>query len=367
MEVKIYTPGHGVYTDTLIMYGIVSSLVERGVKNCVINGIAGSYEISIKDDITINDIAQIISENIDEYRSSILNLLINELHLIQSSSGNKLHKYLRDAVDPSFLANELATKYSSPGHAQNEGRYGKGQHIWLPLYPHIGKYLTREFRYVSKNYGVCSTCISLASLGFLKAVIPLYYLREKKLSSYVLLLSFDGIVELKNLEDYLAFPRSETFVKKIKNDFIVKKSLDVLPLITVTYMIIAGFSHRIIWNLYMSNAIWKAISVLFEISKGVAQIRGYSEIPIDRFLFSLVRLREIDDKKGFNIDPVNRIFELSKKLVYKEETVAVETLYRFLETRDINDLYKLSRSIIIALDSGLGKNLTHELAHLVKI
>jgi len=357
---KLYTPGHGFFMDSLIMYGIVSCL-PSDIKYRVF-GNAGLFEIEVKNK-DIHDISNLIAGDIDQYRENIMSLLIERTKLIQRGSQRRLEIFLRRYSDPDTVAQDLGQACASPGHAQNEGRLYEGQHVWLPLYPHIGKYFTGEYKYQAKNYGVCPLCITLAVAGFSKAAILVPY-NPPKNASLVVVLSFEGEVSGEVLRNMLTYIRSGDFRDAISK---LRPIINDIPSNIFIYMLLAKWTREAIIYLYESRATWTAFSTTFEIVKGqVAQVRGYEEVSIDKYLSSLALLIQIDEKHKYDLKPLEKLQIITDYLVKSGEPTAIEALYKFLNTRLPSDLYRAVRQID-RVGGIIGKGFCRELAWLTQL
>jgi hypothetical protein len=357
---KLFTPGHGFFMDSLIMYGLISSL-PSDVKYHV-SGNVGLFEIEIEGK-DIHDVSNFLAGYINQNRESIINLLIERSRLIQRSSQKRLESFLTRYADPNTVAQELGQAYTLPGHAWNEGRYHKGQHVWLPLYPHIGKYFPGEYRYLPSNYGVCPLCITLATVGLHKAAILIRYNIPKN-ASLIVLLSFEGEVLGEQLAKMLNYLRSEDFLQKSNK---LRPIMDKIPSNTFTYVLLARLAGEVVMYLHESKATWTAFSTTFDIVKGqVAQVRGYEEVSIDKYLSSLACLIQIDKDK-YNLNPLEKLGKITEDLVKSGEPTAIEALYRFLNTRSPSDLYKAIRQTDKAIGSVIGKWFCSELAWLTQL
>ncbi|MEM2168010.1 MAG: hypothetical protein QXK12_08085 [Candidatus Nezhaarchaeales archaeon] len=363
MRLKLFTPGHGPFMDSLIMYGLVSAL-PPDVK-CYVSGTAGSFEIEIEGR-DVNDVAKSIASDIELRKESVMEQLLGQLKLIQKGSQKRFESYLNSYANPDVVAKNLEEAYMFPGHAQREGRGQRGQHVWLPLYPHVGKYFTEEYRYVASNYGVCPLCITLAALGFYKAAIPIRYMPPKN-ASRIILLSFEGGASGELLANMLTYVRGEEFVRAITR---LRSALDQLPLSTFTYVVLAQLSGDVIRYLYGSEAVWVALSTVFDVVKGqVVQIRGYENVYIDRYISSLVHLMRVDERldEEHRLHPLHKLRTITVDLVNRGEAAAIEALYRFLNTRSSLDLYVAVRQVVKALKGGFGKGFCEELACLTQL
>ncbi|MEM1582290.1 MAG: hypothetical protein QXK89_07250 [Candidatus Bathyarchaeia archaeon] len=356
MRLEIFTPGHGAFMDSLIMYGLVSALRFSDVE-CYVSGTSGVFKIEVEE--SVRKVAELVADDIKNNCERIVVQLIDHLRVVQKGSQRRLESYLSSHSNSEIVAKSLEKSYTTPGHAQNEGRYHKGQHVWLPFYPHIGKYFTGEYEYPPSNYGVCPTCIALAALGFHRAAIPIQY----KNASHVILLSFDGEVSRKTLAEMLTFIKGDEFNQRIEK---LRLAAEDLPLNIFTYVLLANLTSSILRSLYESKALWTALSTTFDVVKGqVVQIRGYEEISIDKYLSSLIYLMRMDEK--YDIDSLKKLGDITEKLIRKKESATIETLYRFINTRSYSDLYMATRQIVKALREGFGKIFCEELACLTQL
>ena len=113
---------------------------------------------------------------------------------------------------------------------------------------------------------------------------------------------------------------------------------------------------------------------------------------VDRYLSSLVHLMLLDEERSKKtgeppVDPLERLRKLTERLLREEEPaavealykqvreqraprlrhgVAIEALYRFLNTRAPSDLYTASRQVFKALKEGLGREFCKVLACLIR-
>jgi len=369
MYLKIYTPGHGPFLDSLIMYGLASVFEEGNLKYHV-TGSAQAFELNVEG-VSTSDVASSIAHTIHNRKEDVNKLLANQLRLVQKEASNKLLAFLGEMTDPSKVERSLQA-YLVPGHARDEGREVRGkQHVWLPLYPHIGKYFTGEYRYKPKEYGVCPFCIALATLGFYRAALPVLY-PPPGITSNVLILSFEGRVAGEALNEMMFFVRSHEFVQGVLANQSLRRAARILPLTVFTWMLLAFFSAELLKTLYKTEASWIALSTTFDVVKGgVVQVRGYEEVSIDRYLSSLVWLIQVDEerekrKEGERVRPLERLRDLTERLIREEDPAALEALYRFLVTRRPSDLYAASRQVVKRLREGMGKGFCEELACLIQ-
>ena len=366
MSLRIYTPGHGLFLDSLIMYGLASALNEGNFEYRVV-GSAQAFELSVEG-ASASDVTNLIAYVMEKCKEDIVKLLADDLRLVQREVSNKLRAFLSEAATSDKVEKLLRT-YFVPGHARDEGREARGkQHVWLPFYPHIGKYFTGEFKYKSKEYGVCPFCIALASLGFFKAALPIRY-PPPGVTSNVVILSFEGQVSGDVLSRVMSYLRSPEFVQEVLGRRSLHRAARILPLTVFNWVLLAFFSAELLKALYEAAASWTTLSATFDVVKGgVIQVRGYEEMSIDRYLSSLVRLIEADERRSRKANPLNRLQVLTEQLLKegKEDPASLEALYRFLISRTSSDLYTASRQVVKRLGEGFGKDFCEELACLIQ-
>jgi hypothetical protein len=366
MSLRIYTPGHGLFLDSLIMYGLASALSEGNLEYHVI-GSAHAFELSVES-ASASDVANLIAYVMERCKESVVKLLADDLRLVQREVSNKMRAFLSE-VATSDKVKRLLQTYFVPGHARDEGREARGkQHVWLPFYPHIGKYFAGEYRYKPKEYGVCPFCIALASLGFFKAALPIRY-PPPGITSNVVILSFEGKVSGDVLNRMMSYVKSPEFVQEVLERRSLHRAARMLPLATFNLMLLTFFSAELLEALYEAAASWTALSTTFDVVKGgVVQVRGYEEMSIDQYLSSLVRLIEADEKRTRKANPLERLRILAERLLREggEDPAALEALYRFLLSRTPSDLYTASRQVVKRLGEGFGKDFCEELACLIQ-
>lgn len=348
------------------MYGLACALREQHLKYDV-SGFAQAFEVDV-DVADISDVASAIAYTMFKYKEDINKKLSNELRLIQRDSSRKLTTYLNSMTDEKEVLRYLSG-YLAPGHARNEGRWASGgQHVWLPFYPHIGKYFTKEFKYESRNYGVCQLCIALAALGFYRAAVSVTS-KQPIPTTHVIVLSFEGRVTGDVLNQIVDWVGGSAFNEKAS---LVREAAQSLPLGVFIQVVLACLTPDLLIRLHEAKALWRVSSATFEVVKGgVVQVRGYEDMVVDRYLSSLVHLMLLDEERskktgGPPVNPLKRLHELTERLLGKEEPVAIEALYRFLNTRAPSDLYTVSRQVFKALEKGLGKEFCEALACLVR-
>ena len=364
MPLTLYTPGHGFFMDTLIMYGLISPFLERSDIDFEVHGVGGFFEIQVAN-LSLDEYAELLSNEINDQETGITNLLLNELRLVQRQSEKRLVENLK-RLSRFKEARGILESYLTPGHSESEGRRTGGQHTWLPLYPHLGKYSPGSFRYAPKNYVTCPACIALASLGFKTASIAIRGLKSRN-KIQTILLTFEGKLPGEILKRMLLYVSSE-FNENIRVDKRVRRAADILPLTTFTNLLLTYLTSDLIVQLYEAEASFIIQSLTFEIIRGgVVQIRGYGELPVDKYLSSLAQLIMLDKEFGVSEGSLKKLRSISEELIRKEEATALEALYSFLNTRSPLDLYKASRQIVKSLEKGFGKLFCQELAFLIQV
>jgi len=355
MGIKIYTPGHGVITDSLIMYGIVGSLSVRfreSVRGILMSFTGHEYIIDLGD-FTLNDVAEAIAYVFDEYGHNITRRLLDEGRVIQLQSRGKLDGIISRLSNVDELKNRLSD-LTSKGHTLrlNEGRALKGKikdmdTIWLALMPSAGKYRLKEFSAVATPYLACILCRGLASLG-------LYFIGLMSASggdSLEIIPIFNGEVTGNVIMRY---------IDVLSNNYInvtdrIRRVLDVLPTdilskLSLIELSVLGGGQDLIEELYKSSASWHLVSVKF--TRGASQLRGYDIVCIDPLIKGLYLVI-----KGNVAGDVYLIIDTAiRRLISKRRmratikgqiNVDVDTLdymVKFLEYRNVDLLYRAVRT-----------------------
>jgi len=174
-----------------------------------------------------------------------------------------------------------------------------------------------------------------------------------------ILITFEGKVSGRTLKRVLTYLREDEVVRAIGSEKRFRQAADILPLNTFLGLIFTCFAGDVLAELYYSDASFLAESLTFEISRGVVQIRGYEEIPVDGYLSSLVNL--VEKGEGAEL----RLRDVLKMLLDRGEVSAIDAIYQFLTTRRSEDLYRASRLVAKALERGFGKDLCKSLASII--
>ena len=185
MMVEIFTPGHGLVTDSLIMHGIVRlydvSEVER---------LGDRYRIVLNSTKPRKDVLSLLREELSIYfnnRDAISNSSV--LGKIMDANANiavrhQWMSYLRDALDRTNFS-DLASTYT-PDHKDDkkEGR-SKSKSLYtlyLPLSFIHGKFSQSDYSVEEKEYRVCGACFSLSNIGLIYGTTAFRYETEEKTS-----------------------------------------------------------------------------------------------------------------------------------------------------------------------------------------
>lgn len=340
--VKIYTPGHGHYTDTLIAYGVSAALLEYNI-GFNIEGVERIYIIDA--DAELEEIALAISKYTLSIKDNAIVQLIDNLRLIQKQTRRKLMLALDKLANVDECAKYLKS-LQTPGHAERlgEGRGAKGVILWLPLSPFAGKFFTGSFKYGALAYKVCLSCAGLASLGLLSMFMPIR-LRGRV---YVTTLAFTGMVDdetLSVLKDYLG---EERFLDQYK---IISGAAENMPLRVLPFTILSILSGYAISKLDEAEASWKAYTITFDVRRAT-QIRGFSELNIDNILSSLNILAKHTALDQLSTLVVGIAKGLRRGII---DPYILKSLMKYLGTRNIYDLYEFSRIAKISFEGELGK------------
>lgn len=335
--------------DSLIMYAI-SSALHREEVNYMVKGMTNYYVIEAE--ATPQTLINSVISEFQNSKEEVENFF-TLTRLFQRAQMGKLNKIFEEGFEKSSVATYLSD-LEEPGHAirANEGREGKGYTTWLPLNPTLGKYLRTPFRFQSKPYSACPSCISFATLGFRKAVIPLR-MRAIKAGKPInvtnsILLSFDGEVDGDLLRGIL-----ENVGSKINE--LTRKIYVEISLLSAVMAAVSMMSGPIIEDIAHTNASWRALATTFEVAR-VVQIRGYSEVTIDPLFDALAKLS--------SAGKLNQFGSIVEKCVRSGDETSLDALWRFVISRNPNHLYGFVRSAS-RLKLKVGASLCEELTKLI--
>jgi len=355
MGIKIYTPGHGMITDSLIMYGIVGSLSKRFPEDVGVVSISFTGHEYVIDlgDFTLDDVADAIAYVFDEYGHNVARRLLDEGKVIQLQSRGKLEGIISRLSNTDELRSRL-NDLTSKGHILRlrEGRSLKSKvkdmdTIWLALMPSAGKYRLKDFSAVATPYLACILCRGLASLG----------------------LYFTGLMSARGGDSLEIVP---VFNGEITGDVIMKyinvlgnnytnvankimRVLDILPTdilskLTLVELSVLGGGQDLIEELYKSNASWHLISVRF--TRGASQLRGYDVICVDPLIKGLYLVMKNDVIKDIYLivdTAIRRLIDKRKARTSMKGQInvdvdAIDYMIKFLEYRNVELLYRAVRT-----------------------
>ncbi|MEM4847489.1 MAG: hypothetical protein QW794_07005 [Thermosphaera sp.] len=188
--IALYTPGHNVFTDTLIMHGLVRVLSWIGITKGEVERIGERYEVKVE---TSNDISKLLHETIENLKvKSIedLRIALNTYSALNRADLPSVVKKLPSVVKklhdirsfnppateqwPITLSEGLRklnlTPYTTVDHINQEGRKKKGETTYLPLGPIYGKYVIEGYTIEKTKkayYFICLNCFTLGTLGLI--------------------------------------------------------------------------------------------------------------------------------------------------------------------------------------------------------
>ena len=179
---EVYTPGHGLVTDTLIMHGIVRLYDVEEVER-----VGDRYRITGDFRRPKATALSLLREELSIYfnnqdaisNSSILGKLMDANVNIAVTSN--WMSYLRDALDRTNFG-DLASTFT-PDHKDDkkEGR-SKSKSLYtlyLPLSFIHGKFSQSDYSVEEKEYRVCGACFALANLGLIYGTAVIRYAEGK--------------------------------------------------------------------------------------------------------------------------------------------------------------------------------------------
>jgi len=354
--VVLYTPGHSLYTDTLMVYGLAYALKDApGLK---VKGLGTHYIVEV--DAGLGDVIQLVQDAFepDISQRSYLGRLLAEKDYLNA------YQYVRDSAK----FKEYLKKLMKPGHVFEEGKLTrKGGVFKLPLIPMAGKYLhvdlTEKTKYDTKQYVACQGCIALAILGLIKGAIILPFAREK----LVVLFAFEGRVDSEYFNNYYEFFESEYRKYESEAESAEEESersllrelglsMDSMPSRTLVYTMVSLMSRELIVGMDSAEARWRALVVRFNTARAV-QVRGYQDIELDSLIATLAEIIKISEAKGTGIWDRLREVTLSllrrarvKSPIAHHAVDSLDALFEFLIGRNLENLYDFARSGYKAFD-----------------
>ena len=182
-SVVLYTPGHNLITDSLIMHGIVRYLLwaDANMDSVKIRRLGERFVIEIRDPNLIKE--NLIKDKEDKAKQVLLSIQ-DQADLLNKSDYVYLTRFFEkiDAANlnrPAFkewvrqFAQAITKFYSDSvrvyedyDHIESEGRVRAGYPtLYLPLGPVYGKYNQSNYSAREVPYKVCYTCFLFANLG----------------------------------------------------------------------------------------------------------------------------------------------------------------------------------------------------------
>jgi len=179
-SITLYTPGHNLVTDSLIMHGIVRYLLwaDVDVDSVKIRRLGERFVIEIRDPnlikedeakqvlLSIQDQADLLNKSnyayltrfFEKIDAANLNRSVSEFRKWVQQFSQAITKFDFDSV----------RAYEDYNHieSESEGRVRAGYPtLYLPLGPMYGKYDQSNYKMQAKQYKVCYTCFLFANLG----------------------------------------------------------------------------------------------------------------------------------------------------------------------------------------------------------
>ena len=353
MTVELYTPGHGLYTDTLILYGLTLPLCEvLGQREGEIPAelirawsAGGFYRLEVR--VADHDeLANLIADHVADVEDRMAEELTKGPlgFFMEGDVG----VFLQALTDIRSLADYLRS-LSTPGHAERagEGREGRGR--WktmkLPLMPTAGKYLHRDLteasRYPQAPYKACGYCCALAALGLLEASFPILG-RGKEWNRVITILAFDGLTDTRYF-DLLAEYRIRDWEEFYRRLMAVAAAAQ-LPLRVLMKLVVALFSPGLVRVMAVAQARWRVLGVNLAGRLKAPQVRGYQELEITALVHGLDTLYE----RGYMA--FSELFPLARALIEAGEVDALESFLDFVASRSLGDLYLFARGAFSTLE-----------------
>lgn len=352
MSVRVYTPGHGLYTDTLILYGITlplcEALGERLLKQPDLiraKSLGQVYELEIQVN-TSSDIARAISNYMSRHKSEMMNRLSGKpLGFFSEKDVDVVAQALTDTNGMGAYIQDL----TKPGHSKRkrEGRKGRGNTMRLPLMPIAGKYLhedlTQASRYPQAQYKACNYCCALASLGLSQASLPILGAVGREWHRIVTVLAFEGEVNgdyFRLLNNYRVSDW-ERFYSRLG------KAVAQLPLRVLVKYVVTHFSPTLVRGMRGALARWYVFSVDFAGRPKAPQIRGFQDLEITPLITGLSKLYKLPNISTLATVELQGLLDL---LVESGEAQALEALMDFIATRKLEYLYIFARGTYSAIE-----------------
>ncbi|MEM4584412.1 MAG: hypothetical protein QW611_05510 [Ignisphaera sp.] len=210
--VKLYTPGHNIITDSLIMHGVLRILGVLGYHSGVVQRVGERFIIDIEglDQHSVRDLGSKF-RNTDVYHSLqlTLNLYINKGYMprdqkvskiFESNPNEPANRSWATNLSESLLNLDLSN-YLSSDHitSVNEGRRKGVRTLYISLSSIYGKYQELDYNTIDKPYSVCDTCFGLASLGLIYGALATVLRRENNKYSLFMTIIPEDRIEIRDL------------------------------------------------------------------------------------------------------------------------------------------------------------------------
>jgi len=352
MTLRLFTPGHSLYTDTLILYGMAIPLCELFEDEVNSNpsfvrtrNLGHFFELEIDLD-DCSKVAETVSEFASEYSDTLTTTLTSGP--LGFFSDRDIRVFVQALTDEGKL-NEYLRSLSTPGHAERsgEGRGGRGKTVKLPLMPIAGKYLhedlTTATKYPPAQYKACNYCSALAALGLAEAAFPSVGRARREWSRVIVLMSFEGETDARYyamLTNYRAGDWEE-FYRKLQSvraaGLRSTGAAAQLPLRTLMKLVVSAFSPGLVRAMAMTNARWHALGVCFAGRPKAPQVRGFHDLEITALIDGLSVLYE----RGGTL--IKDLFPLLGLMIEGGEGHALEALLDFISGRSLEALYAFAR------------------------
>ncbi|PSN99203.1 hypothetical protein B9Q11_01140 [Candidatus Marsarchaeota G2 archaeon ECH_B_SAG-F08] len=175
-NMEVYTPGHGLITDSLILQGICRYLAWHSVYDARIIRIGDRFKVNFQHDLRLTDTEY--TEYFENLRLACQTYLerqqINSSQIIEKIYTANINlpifkRWLNQLLDS---LNKISLMDFSENHkiVKKEGRNAKGKNLitlYLPLSSVYGKYVITNYRSSQTNYSVCDQCFLFANLGLI--------------------------------------------------------------------------------------------------------------------------------------------------------------------------------------------------------
>ena len=342
---KIFTPGHSTYTDTLILYGICKAIhayFEDEFKGDFVRAskMGQQYQLEIKADV--KDLVKAFVKLSHDQEDTMYAQLTDRRSPLGLFSENDVKEALETLRDEKGLRDYISDLIE-PGHParRREGRGGHGKTIKLPLMPLAGKYqhkdLTLVTKYPSRFYKACRYCRALALTGFLNATYPVIGRQGR----VIIVISFEGLTDSEYFSDFFTFHPAywSEFFEELRR----AKLVDQLPVRTIMFIVVSLFSADLIDAMARAEANWRSVGIRFAGRPGAPEIRGFCELEFTSFVYGLNKLY----KSG--IPGLFQISGLIRLLASQGDADSLDSLFKFVSSADIRDTYGFVRGAYSAI------------------